>query len=70
MAMTNKRVLKNGDVFRVVKNNGGRWLKSYLIQTKKQGKNRYYVIGSKDSLVEAIQEMNRRSDELLQTLIK
>lgn len=64
MAMTNRRVLKNGDVLRVIKNNSGRWLKSYLIQAKEKGKNRYYVIGDRDSLVEAIQEMNRRADEI------
>lgn len=62
MAMSNRRVLKNGDVFRVIKNNEGRWLKSYLIQVKEQGKNRYYVIDGRDSLIEAIQEMNRRAD--------
>ena len=64
MAMTNRRVLKNGDVLRVIKNSSGRWLKSYLIQAKEKGKNRYYVIDDRDSLVEAIQEMNRRADEI------
>lgn len=65
MALSNRRILKNGDVLRVIKNNDGRWLESYLIQVKEKDKNKYYVIDSKDSLIEAIQEMNRRADELL-----
>lgn len=64
--MSNKRVLNNGDVFRVIQNNGGRWLKTWLIQAKEssRGKNRYCVIGGNDTLQEAIAEMNRRADEI------
>lgn len=63
--MANRRILKNGDTFRVIKNHeGSRWLKAYLIQAKEKGKNRYYVIGGKDTLDEAIQEMNSRADEI------
>lgn len=63
MALNNRVVLKNGDVFRVIQNNGGRWLKKYLIQAKEQGKSKYYVIGGRDDLNEAIKEMNRKAIE-------
>jgi hypothetical protein len=66
MAMSNKVVLNNGDVFRVIQNNGkqGAWCREYLIQAKEQGKTRYYVIGGKDTLTEAIADMNDRAKQV------
>lgn len=61
--MYTKRNLKNGDVFRVVENSGSKWMHKFLIQAKESNKNRYYVVGGRNTLEEAVKEMNRRADE-------
>jgi hypothetical protein len=63
MAMANHRKLKNGDIFRVVQGKA-LFQNSWMIQAKEINREsyRWYNIGRKDNLAEAIQEMNRLAD--------
>lgn len=63
MSMTNKVVLNNGDVFRVIQGKG-LFSNSWMIQAKEADKKspRFYTIGRVDgSLADAIAEMDRRA---------
>lgn len=60
--MANRIKLNNGDFFRVVQGKG-LFSETYMIQAREasKGKTNWYTIGRKDSLSEAIEEMNRRA---------
>jgi hypothetical protein len=63
MAMANKVKLNNGDEFRVVQGKG-MFETSWMIQAKEssKGKSRWYNIGRREELSDAIAEMNRRAE--------
>lgn len=61
MSMSNRVVLNNGDVLRVVKNNSRIILADWVIQAKQKDKNNYTMIGKGNTLPMAIEEMNCRA---------